>query len=332
VGHEEGKRFSRGDSPLSRVNTDGLFKKIWNAFKCRCLRHPRNERVSINFFGKIYIGFTLLVGFAAVNTGNNILYILLSFLLALMGVSGFLSRYNLRGLKIHFSPPNEVWCCKPSTFEVFIRNLKKLPSFLLTVYDESLHFKASTVMVEREGVAKTELVFPKRGLYRIEKIRVESTFPFALFKRSWDVEVGEEILVFPKPKEVKIPASVLNSSKSLREGFLSLKVRKAVGDTVEGLREYSGEGLNLIDWKVFARLGEFFAKELSSEEIVREVTVEVDKIPGTDKEDKISKATYLVLKFRKLGYAVGLKFGDKEIPPAVGDEHFVELLRFLALA
>ncbi len=300
--------------------------------KSKLWKPPRNERVSVNFFGKLYIGFTLLVGFAAVNTGNNILYILLSFLLALMAVSGLLSRYNLKGLKVHLSPPGEVWCCKPAEFEVFVRNAKRLPSFLLTVYDESLRFSVSALMVERTVSERAELVFPKRGLYRIEKIRVESTFPFALFKRSWDVEVNEEILVYPKPKEVKIPPSVLRASRSLKEGFLSLKVKKSYGDTVESLKEYSGEGLNLIEWKVFARLGEFYSKELSSEEVAREITVDVDSIPSADREERISKATYLVLKFKKLGYAVGLRFEGREIPPAVGEEHFRELLRFLALA
>jgi uncharacterized protein (DUF58 family) len=186
--------------------------------------------------------------------------------------------------------------------------------------------------VEKVESAKTEMVFPKRGLFKIERIRITTTFPFGLFFRSWEIPVNEEILVFPKPIETKVPQSVLHSPRNLKEGFLTLKVRKSSGDTVESLREYSGEGLNLIDWKAFARLGEFYAKELSSEEVLREITIEVDKIPASDEEEKISKATYLVLKFKNLGYAVGLNYRGKKIPPSAGEEHFAQLLRFLALA
>ncbi len=288
--------------------------------------------MSINFFGKLYIGFTLLVGFAAVNTGNNILYILLSFLLGLMAVSGFLSRYNLKGLKVFFSPPDEVWCCKRATFEVVVKNLKKLPSFLLKVEEPSVGLEGSVPVAERTAKAEAHLTFPRRGLYKLEKIKITSTFPFGLFRRTWEIPVGEEILVFPKPLEVAVPPAVFTSPKGFREGFLELKVKKLGGDTVEGLKEYAGEGLRLIDWKTFARLGEFYSKELSEEEILREVTIDVDKIPASTEEEKISKATYLVLKFKNLGYAVGLRYRNEEIPPGVGEEHFRELLRFLALA
>jgi uncharacterized protein (DUF58 family) len=308
------------------------FPKINLPIRRKSFGTARGERVKINFFGKLYIGFTLLVGFAAVNTGNNILYILLSFLLALMAVSGFLSRYNLRGLKVFFSPPNEVWCCKKTRFDAMVKNLKRLPSFLLTVEEADFKLSARLPIVERSETAVASAVFPRRGLYKLKKIRIVSTFPFGLFLRSWEIPIDEEILVFPKPAEVAIPPTILNSLSDVNEGFLSLKVRKLYGDTVEGLREYGGEGLRLIDWKVFARLGEFYAKELSSDEILREVTIDVDKIPASDVEERISKATYLVLKFERLGYAVGLKFGKKEMPPSAEKEHFARLLRFLALA
>jgi len=309
------------------VGLKTLFKRLSD----RCSRKT-GERVKINFFGKLYIGFTLLIGFAAVNTGNNVLYVLLSFLLGLMLVSGILSRYNLKRLKVLFSPPDEVWCCKRATFEVLIRNFKRLPSFLLKVEEPSLGLESSVAVVERSAKAEAHLTFPRRGLFKIEKISVTSTFPFGLFRRTWEIPVNEEVLVFPKPVEMEIPPAVFSSPKGFKEGFLELKVKKFGGDTVEGLKEYAGEGLRLIDWKTFARLGEFYAKELSEEDVLREVLISVDDIPATDGEEKISKATYLVLKFKNLGYAVGLRFKNEEIPPAAGEEHFTELLRFLALA
>jgi len=289
------------------------------------------EEVKVNLGGKLYIAFTLLVGFAAVNSGNNILYILLSFLLSLMGISGLFSRYNLKGLEVYFYPPEEVWCSKPAKFSVGIRNSKRFPSFLIAVSERVLGLGANFDMVESFSQREVLLTFPKRGRYKIGKLRLKSTFPFGLFERSWEVETEEEILVYPKPIEVKIPQTLLKSKRSKREGFLDLKVKRVGGEVVESVKEYAGEGFRLIHWKAFAKYGELYAKELSGEEVVREVTIDLERIPSSDKEEKVSKAAYLVLKFFKLGYGVGLRWKGGEIPPAYGREHFKKLMEFLSL-
>ncbi len=50
--------------------------------------------------GKYFVGVTLGVGFAAVNTGNNLLYLVLGLQLSLIIVSGILSELTLRDLVI----------------------------------------------------------------------------------------------------------------------------------------------------------------------------------------------------------------------------------------
>ncbi|PLX76004.1 MAG: hypothetical protein C0615_07340, partial [Desulfuromonas sp.] len=59
--------------------------------------------------GTLYIVLTLLLGFAAVNTGNNLLYLLVSALLGFMAVSGLIGRYNLARLRVDFLPPPEIY-------------------------------------------------------------------------------------------------------------------------------------------------------------------------------------------------------------------------------
>ena len=55
---------------------------------------------------------TLLLGFAAVNTGNNLLYLLVSALLGFMAVSGILGRLNLAVItsySIHYTKLYDGW-------------------------------------------------------------------------------------------------------------------------------------------------------------------------------------------------------------------------------
>jgi uncharacterized protein (DUF58 family) len=290
-------------------------------------RKRKRTQIYLTLAGKLYTGFTLLVAFAAVNTGNNILYIILSFLLSLMVVSGILSVYNLKGLKVEISPPDEVWCCKENPFKVFITNRKRLPSFLIDLILENV--KKHLTFVERKVSEEIGLRFEKRGKHLLKEAFLESSFPFGLITRRKKVELNKEIIVFPRPKELEIHLQPFKGNIARQGDFLTVKMER--GQSVEGIKEYEGEGRRLIHWKIFARLGELYAKKLSSENPLGEVVINLDKVPGKDWEEKISHATYLVLKFYRSGFAVGIKHGVKEIKPSYGREHLRKLLEFLAI-
>ena len=56
------------------------------------------------------------LGVAAVNTGNNLLYLLVSLLLALIIVSGVLSEQSMRGLELIAVDPEEIYAGHPAVF------------------------------------------------------------------------------------------------------------------------------------------------------------------------------------------------------------------------
>src|SRR5687767_16025318 len=56
------------------------------------------------------------VGFAAVSTGNNLLYLLEAMLLGLVVVSGLLSEMSMRGLRLTLRVPDEVFAGRPALF------------------------------------------------------------------------------------------------------------------------------------------------------------------------------------------------------------------------
>jgi hypothetical protein len=57
---------------------------------------PAPRKLKFTREGKYYLGITLGVGFAAINTGNNLLYLLLGMLLSLIVVSGVMSDLSLK--------------------------------------------------------------------------------------------------------------------------------------------------------------------------------------------------------------------------------------------
>ncbi len=73
-------------------------------------------RVKVTKAGPIYIFLTLFIGVAAGNTGNNMLYLITSFMLAVMALSGLSSFINLLGLEFVFCPKEEIYAQKRTLF------------------------------------------------------------------------------------------------------------------------------------------------------------------------------------------------------------------------
>src|ERR1700740_1088867 len=96
------------------------------------VRPPR--RLKFTREGKFFVGITLGVGFAAINTANNLLYLLLGMLLALIVVSGIMSELSLRALTVVRRLPLRAQVGRAHLVEIEVFNHKKrVPSYAIEV-------------------------------------------------------------------------------------------------------------------------------------------------------------------------------------------------------
>jgi uncharacterized protein (DUF58 family) len=84
--------------------------------------------------GIIYVVTVLLIGVAALNTGNNLLYVIVAAMLAAILVSGVASAIVLRDLELDIRLPEQVFAGRPTLGKIVIRNRSRwLPSFSISV-------------------------------------------------------------------------------------------------------------------------------------------------------------------------------------------------------
>ena len=84
--------------------------------------------------GWLYFGATLLVALAALNTGNNLLFLILACLIAIILMSGILSSITLAGVELSVDLPEHIFAGQSVRASVELRNEKlTLPSFSLRV-------------------------------------------------------------------------------------------------------------------------------------------------------------------------------------------------------
>ena len=84
--------------------------------------------------GLIYIALTLVLGLAGLNTGNNLLWIVVASMLAAIVVSGIASALVLRGLELDAHTPEHVFAGRPLLARLVLHNRRRLlPSFSVSV-------------------------------------------------------------------------------------------------------------------------------------------------------------------------------------------------------
>src|SRR5258706_10410947 len=108
---------------------------LWTRVRNR-LRFRPPRRLSFTREGRIIVFLSVGIGFAAVNTGNNLLYLLLGWALSFIVASGVLSERNLRGLAVRRRPPPQVHAGQPFLMEISVENAKpKQASFSIEIED-----------------------------------------------------------------------------------------------------------------------------------------------------------------------------------------------------
>jgi len=84
--------------------------------------------------GVIYILISVVIGIAAINTGNNLLYIVVAALLSAILVSGIASALVLRSLELDVHLPEHVFAGRPMLARLLLRNTSRwMPSFSVRI-------------------------------------------------------------------------------------------------------------------------------------------------------------------------------------------------------
>ncbi|SHI51915.1 Uncharacterized conserved protein, DUF58 family, contains vWF domain [Malonomonas rubra DSM 5091] len=277
--------------------------------------------------GIIYIVLTLLLGFAAVNTGNNLLYLMISALLGFMAISGLLGQQNLQRLQAKVLPADDLFATLPGRVEIELSNHRRwLPAFLISV-----EIGTGTRLFPILAPGKTErrplaVTLPGRGYQTLPPIWIRSCFPINFFIRSRRLSLQQQVLVFPCPHSANLPLGD-GVGRQTRQHETT---RPGIDGELRSIDNYSSsDPLKSIHWKLSARHDEYKVKRqnrLGSPSLL----LNLDDFPGS-LEERIGQCTFLVDQLFRQQRSVGLQLEDKQLQPGSGPHHRLKLLTELAL-
>lgn len=280
------------------------------------------------------------LGVAAINTGNNLLYLLVSALLALVVVSGILSEQAMRGLALTGVAPAEIYAGQPAVFGARIVNRKRaLTSYSITVAllapaaqtiesgRRFVYFRRIEAGVER--VATWEETLPRRGRHRLAGVRITTGFPFGLFVKASRPALVDEVLVFPAVR----PMSA-QTLRDLGEQGDATARRRGRGDDLYDLRNYrSGDDPRFIHWRSSAKAETLMVREPEADTShdTRLVLVGRGSAGSDELEAGLSEAASAAVALVRAGAGVALAGPGVHVPLGHGRPHLRRVLAALAL-
>ncbi|MFI5167386.1 MAG: DUF58 domain-containing protein [Thermoanaerobaculales bacterium] len=304
------------------------------------------------FFARRFPGFTLkptgafwafllavpLLGVAALNTGNNALYLLLSLAMGAFVASGAFSRHTLSRLRVRLSAPPEVFAGAPVALPLAVTNLSSwLPAATVVCRLEGMPGHVVVGWVPPRGTTKVTLLtmFGRRGRRGLPAVVVEVRLPLNFFVKSVRWTQPDEVLVYPR----RVRVGVIRWARLTRRATATSRGRGHRGGEVDQLREFRpGDDTRDIHWKQTARQQRIIVMER------RETAVPVRYL-ALDRQLSRRDSTLLRERFENLvsevfssafaelrrGQPVGLVVGGAVTPPGTGTGHARQVLEQLAL-
>lgn len=285
------------------------------------IRDARHRSARFTTEGTRFVFFTLAVGVAAINTGNNLFYLLVAMMLSLIMLSGLLSELCLR--RLHLSPhaPDWVYAGDDALLTVAVTNGRhRFPSFSLRL-SEVVQGTASarTASVATLAPGATVLIAlplhpTTRGRHQIDGIQVATPFPFGLFVKRLFIPAPLTILVLPKPQ----PLSDTTIDDAISRGADRSSAQRGPGLDLYNLRLYQpGDDSRLIHWMSTARTSQLIVRETQADRQSRVTLVLVPLAPPHDDPAAFDRAitftASLVAAYLTRRYEVSLHVGTDHV-------------------
>jgi uncharacterized protein (DUF58 family) len=301
--------------------------------------------------GWLYILGIILIALAALNTGNNLLFLILASLIAIILMSGILSSITLSGVAMRLQLPEHIFAGQPVRASIELENEKlTLPSFSLRVEAVTAKNSPPAALLEtpvyfpylpKRGRAQqtVPISFPARGVYRQDAFRIVTRFPFGFLQKAHRVELRTEVLVYPSVEPTREFVEILPGLQGAMESLA-----KGRGQDLYALRDYMPtDSARHVHWKASARLGSLMVREFTREEDARVLLVldphistpdigAVPQIAADRFERAVTLCAGVAWHFFERSALLQFRSAGMETPLAPAEETIFAILHHLALA
>ncbi|MGK0248677.1 MAG: hypothetical protein ACI910_001410 [Oleispira sp.] len=313
-----------------------IFQKRWQAWLER--RIPPANEITLTlrsiFIVPAKVGWAFLVLLAlllvtAINYQNSLIYGLTFWLFSVAMSAQLFTYRNLSGLTIKTS--HSINGFSGSFVEIPIRlsDTKRDHQGLVVHWstkEQDNRIMITDVIRDQEKEILVPFKLLQRGYLQTPRLRIETRFPFGLYK-SWTwLRLKTPGIIYPKPIVTPFIASIGEGDDMATAAHLNIG-----NDDFIGLRNYRpGDSLKHVAWKYLAKGKGLLSKEYDHQQISMQ-WLDWFSLPGMGVEERLSHLTGWILQAEQQGRVYGIKLPHLEIKPSIGDCHRDHCLKHLGL-
>jgi len=277
------------------------------------------------FPSKIGFAFVLLIVLmllTAINYQNSLIYLFTFFLSAIFFISIWLCFLNMNGLCVSSFRVLECFEGELCAYAIEITSAAKPALGLRFGVDKH---SLNEVSVSKDTKSAHNLLLPanRRGLHTLDRLRIESLFPFG-FIIAWTwLKLDSKVLVFPKPVE--------GSRSQGGQSDYSKGNAQFVSEDLTELKAYQhGDSALRIVWKQLAAKDQLIIR--SHDQGAYDCTwLSWDLYDVSSIEKKLQHLCFDILDFHRKQQVYGLDIPGAVITPSKGEQHKHKCLKALAL-
>lgn len=273
----------------------------------------------------VAFGALVLTMLAAGLNYTNSLALLLAFLLAGFALIAMHECHrNLLGLSLPevYAPPLFAGTC--GLLRLTLENASRVPRYRIEAAAPDERAAALDVPAASRAQLELPIRAGRRGLQRIERLRISSSHPFGLF-RAWTwVHAPIVVIVYPRAAgSLPLPADSGAASGAWAHGASGT-------DEWRGLRPFrEGDSPRQVAWKAYAREAPMLVKEYSSAgSPLRMLSLRHTRQP--DLESRLEQLARWIVDAESRGEAYGLELPGERIAAQRGRDHRHRCLAALA--
>lgn len=235
---------------------EGAPLNLWN---------DKRLRLTLTRLGLQYLAALSLIGFFAVNSGNNLLYLVFSLMLGFFLVSGWVSRRAIQGLKLLAIEEGNIFARVKGGIRV-----KLLDAHPRRIRGLEVHLDLEQARVEpgfygggqgdEEAILMVLHARPEhRGWRRVRHLELRTRYPFGFLEKALRFPVEKELLVLPHPRSTAM--------RGESEGETQHFIPKPGFSSPEGARPFrTGDPLSQVHWKRTAQRGVPWSRTFEGEQ------------------------------------------------------------------
>jgi uncharacterized protein (DUF58 family) len=287
--------------------------------------------------GGIFLAAVAIVVIAAINTSNNLLYMILSVLIAVFVLSVFLLELNFKSLEALVTLPHRCTAGDSFSFSIQIHNRRRVfPMISLRVEPtghsplkfDPFYFAAIDPLTHARLPA--ESVLPRRGRYSLSEVQVASRFPFGLLSKRQIFKVDGDTVCYPAIlSRDRLSFSALDDQGSIQ------RPERGSGNDLHTIRDYqSSDSARHVHWKASAKTASLKTREYAADES-RRVILALDRYGTANDierfEELVTHAASLAFHCMHDGSEVELISDEWRSPTGSMTIVLAEMMEYLAI-